>query len=211
MNASRRTHPVNNNAVGKSDYGHEDRPTIEYPNVRPGDPPLREVERKVFQKDQYDVGWIIRAPLHEEDYQDGADYQSKYISESNYSFVHTKKRIFIVLAKYHYHYLAIPLYTHNDEGLEPKANQDEFVYVHDKYCVSRQPLNQRKNGHLDAAIDLQTRIPLYRPKSAAHLNYIVARHYSLKVEHQGHLTKDSVKKLLDITKPHLTNKLTFKV
>ena len=44
------------------------------------------------------------------------------------------------------------------------------MYVHDKYRVSRWPLKQRKNGHLDAAIDLQTRIPHYRPKSAAHLN-----------------------------------------
>lgn len=146
-----------------------DRPS-RYPKVRPGGPPLREVVRGVFHTDPYGTGWVIRAPLHEEDYEGGANYQSKYISGCDYNFAHTKKRILIVLAEYHYHYLAIPPYTHDDNGLNRKPNQDGFVYVHDKYRVSRRPLKQRKDRHLDAAIDLQTRIPHYRPKSAAHLN-----------------------------------------
>ncbi len=218
--ASQRARPVNHNIFTSIRNGrkhcspstllHEDRPTIDYPKVRSDDTPLREVVRSVFHKDQYEVGWIIRAPLHEEDYRDGAHYQSKYISEFNYSFVHTKKRIFIVLAKYYNHYLAIPLYTHNNRGLEHKPNQDEFVYVHDKCRASTQPLKQRENGHLDAVIDPQARIPPYRPKSAAHLSYIVPRNFSLKVEYQGRLTKDSVKKLVAIAKPHLASKLAFK-
>lgn len=53
-------------------------------------------------------------------------------------------------------------------------------------------------------------VPLYRPKSAAHLNHVVARNYSLMVEYQGHLTKEPVKKLLDLAKPHLINKLTLR-
>ena len=218
--ASQRAGPVNHNIFTRIRNGRkhyfpstllqEYRPTIDYPEVTSGDTTLREVVRSIFHKDQYEVGWIIRAPLHEEDYQDGAHYQSKYISESNYSFVHTKKRIFIVLAKYYNHYLAIPLYTHNGRGLEHKPNQDEFVYVHDKCRASREPLKQRKNGHLDAVIDPQARIPPYHPKSAAHLSHIVTRNYSLKVEFQGRLTKDSVKKLLDIAKPHLASELAFK-
>lgn len=81
-----------------------------------------------------------------------------------------QKALFIVLAEYHDHYLATPLYTHDDTCLDRKPNQDGCVYVHDKYRVSRRPLKQRKDRHLAATIDLQTRIPLYRPKSAAHLN-----------------------------------------
>lgn len=216
--ASQRARPVNSNTVGNTQYGREQhpsiphlqvaRPPIEYPKVRPGDPPLRDAVRTIFPKAQYQVGWIVRAPLHEEDHHDGANPRSKYISASTYSFVHTKPRIFIVLAKHHSHYLAVPLYTHNGAGLDHKPNQDEFVYVHDKDRVTRPPLQQRKNGHLDAAIDLRTRIPLYRPKSAAHLNYVVARSYALKVEYQGRLTRDSVEKLLEIAKAYLTDRLT---
>ena len=218
--ASQRASPVSHNIVTSIENGckhcspttplQRDRPTIDYPKVRSDDTHLREVERSLFHKDQYEVGWIIRAPLHEEDQHNGAHRQSKYISESNYSFVHTKKRIFIVLAKYYNHYLAIPLYTHNNRGLEHKSNQDEFVYVHDKCRASRQPLKQRMNGHLDAIIDPRAGIPLYNPKSAAHLSYVVARSYSLKVEYQGRLTKESVNSLMDIAKPHLASKLAFK-
>ena len=104
------------------------------------------------------------------------------------------------------------LHPQTTKGLDPQAEtRTSSSTCTTKYRVGRQPLEAaEERATLDAAVDLQTRIPLYRPKIAAHLNYIFARDYSLKVEYQGHLTMDSVKKLLDIAKPHLANKLTFK-
>ena len=87
-------------------------------------------DRQQLTKDEVFVGMIIRAPYHEEDFADGkgsdlppvvpgADVcgmsslsgAKSHISLSNYGYVCSKLRYQIVVAKFKFHYLAIPLYT----------------------------------------------------------------------------------------------------
>ena len=85
--------------------------------------------RRKLRRDDFKPGMIVRAPCHEEDFEDGkgsdvpppmpgADIAASsmkdaksHISMSNYGAVHSKLRYLIVLARFKQHYVAIPVYT----------------------------------------------------------------------------------------------------
>ena len=89
--------------------------------------------RKLYGKDFFQPGMIIRADLHEEDFKasrpsmasaktitapNGAVEVSKgYNQPPN---IHTKERKMIIVACYERHYICIPLYSHEGYGLKNK-------------------------------------------------------------------------------------------
>ncbi|MCJ1452279.1 hypothetical protein MMC28_002621 [Mycoblastus sanguinarius] len=179
----------------------------------------KKVERREIKKRDWAVGMIIRAPLHQEDYNEGASLASgrSNVTQSNTDIsttkygvcVHTKERIHIVVALFDHHYLAIPLYTHNGNGFEEKDNQAEFVYVHDKLRCTKQPFKEKppKNPHgsLNALLNSDMNIPTYHRLSGAHITRLVSRSYDLKVKYEGKLATESTKKLLDLCKTKILN------
>ena len=177
-------------------------------------------KRRLKSKDLA-VGMIIRAPIHEEDGTGGgkatdlpppsgdshgpdASNQSKvnrFTSQWSFGYITTKVRIFIVVALFDRHYLAVPLYTHNGTGIG-KKNPDEYIYVHDKMRtksgVSCPPHPNREGWEpLSAVIDREARnVPAYEPTSCVHFAYPVPRRYGLNVSVEGKLENASIIRLM---------------
>lgn len=153
-------------------------------------------------KESYRPGMLIRAAIHEPDLNHGGASTSnitvadRYRSETKFGPIHTKVRKAIVIALYQDHYLAVPLYTHNGNGLLKKQSPEEFVSVRDHRNVGAfQKLSKHAplmTEHLNAGINP------YHEKSTAHITYPIARKYDLSVVHEGHLQADSIKNLLDL-------------
>ncbi|KAI4158045.1 MAG: hypothetical protein LQ342_007808 [Letrouitia transgressa] len=153
-----------------------------------------------LKKANFKIGMIIRAPLHEQDFKGGratsvagseATVAEKYTTESKFGTIFTKYRKMIVVAMHQDNYVAIPLYTHNGQGLHNKARPDEFVSVKDHR--NKDPKWSKLSDwdplvteHINPGIDP------FDPKSTAHLAYPVSRKYTLPVVHEGQLRATSL-------------------
>ena len=161
------------------------------------DPVLAELEKNKgskLAKENFKIGMIIRAPLHEEDYSRGrgvadtdATVADKFRTDSKFGAIFTKYRHMIVIALYQDHYVAVPLYTHNGKGLEHKVKADEFVSVQDH----RVP-GEFKKLSIHQPIVTETMnagVRYIDPKSTAHYTYPVSRKYGLPVVAEGQVKK----------------------
>ena len=164
---------------------------------------LRSLANKSRQipKAYYKPGMIIRAALHEQDYNGGnrrseITQADRFRSETKFGTIFTKYRKMIVVEKYEDHYIALPLYTHNGKGLEWKARPEEFVSIRDHRLEGKfKPLS------IHPPLDTETindGIDPFDPKSTAHLTYTVSRNYNLPVVHEGQLARNSFKLLIDL-------------
>ncbi len=93
---------------------------------------MNKLRPSTLPPDNFTIGSIIRAPMHQEDYLDGLtatdlappvaegsfmshpsnqSREDKDISQWAHGYILTKVRFMIVIAKFDKHYLAIPLYT----------------------------------------------------------------------------------------------------
>ena len=159
--------------------------------------------RRELAKHRYRLGTIVRAPLHEEDYSGGncesyppetrALMKAKTITESPVGgVIHTKFRKLIVVALFDDHYLAVPLYSYQGDGLiEKKA--DEYISIQDHRAETIKP--QSRHGLLYTG-NLEAHVDHYEPMTSAHFAYPVARKYKLPVVYEGELRADSTKLLL---------------
>lgn len=153
-------------------------------------------------KASYRPGMLIRAAMHETDLNKGGPASSnvtvadRYRSDTKFGPIHTKVRKAIVIALYQDHYLAVPLFTHNGNGLLKKLSPDEFVSVRDHrnkgdfHKLSKHAALVTE--HLNAGIDS------LHEKSTAHITYPIARKYDLSVVHEGHLEAASTKHLVQL-------------
>ena len=170
-----------------------------------------------FPKEEFVLGTIIKAPIHEEDYNWTARPQSleaseaskergrysqsgmssqwnphskgRHITFSNWNDpIYTEVRFMIVVALFHDHYLAIPLYTHGGNGLARKENKWEYASIQDY----REPRSLQEGGFLLHTEFLKPDCKHLLPKSVAHIAYPVSRKYTLPVAPQGHLRQDSI-------------------
>ena len=160
---------------------------------------------RILASHMFVPGMVVRAPLHEQDYigASGASnltVASKFVSESNFGNVFTKVRIMIVVAAYKSHYVALPLYTHNGNGLSRKspAQQLEYVSIRD-HRIDGPFTAQTENGSLRTEF-LKPGINIIDPRSTAHLTYPLSRKYDLPVVHQGNLTKSATSRLIHLYK-----------
>ena len=169
-----------------------------------------------FPKEEFHVGTIIKAPIHEEDFNwtprppsveaaESADERGRYsrsgmstprtapnkkrhITFSNWNDpIYTEVRFMIVIALFYDHYLAIPLYTHGGNGLAHKDNKWEYASIEDY----REPMSHQEAGFLLHTEYMKPDCKHLLPKSVAHIAYPVSRKYTLPVAPQGFLREDS--------------------
>ena len=181
-----------------------------------------------FPKEEFQVGTIIKAPIHEEDFNwtpcppsmevsESAGEQGRYshsgmsnprithqkgrhITFSNWNDpIYTEVRYMIVVALFYDHYLAIPLYTHGGNGLAHKDNKWEYASIQDH----REPRSLREAGTLLHTEYLKPDCKHLLPKSVAHIAYPVPRKYTLPVAPQGRLREESVKELVKLFKKYM--------
>lgn len=174
-----------------------------------------------FPKDEFVVGTIIKAPIHEEDFNwtarppsreasEAFDEQGRYshsamssqrttykkgrhITFSNWNDpIYTEVRFMIVVALFYDHYLAIPLYTHGGNGLTHKENKWEYASIQDY----REPRSLQEADCLLHTEYLKPDCKHLLPKSVAHIAYPVSRKYTLPVAPQGRLREDSTAQLV---------------
>lgn len=172
--------------------------------VEERDPVLLEAERnkgKQLPKESFKPGTIIRAILHEPDFQGVARASDvtradRFRTDSVPGPIYTKTRKMIVLATFHDNYIAVPLYTHNGRGLEGKVKPEEFVSVRDHRAPgSFAPLSVHEElvtEHSDGGIEP------FHVKTVVHITYPVSRKYTLPVVQEGRLNKESVKHLASL-------------
>ena len=169
--------------------------------------------RRPMPKSKYKMGTIIRAPLHEEDSAGGKSACGpdagigpiRMVSRSALGdAVHSKYRKLIVISLQHDHYLVLPLYTHNGEGVENRGRHDanEFTSVQDHRAdaVRAQlihPILRTKY--------LEDHVNHYRSKSTVHFSYPVSRRYALPVIYEGELTLEST----DLLRQLFANYIAF--
>ncbi|KAI4222267.1 MAG: hypothetical protein L6R36_006266 [Xanthoria steineri] len=156
---------------------------------------------KPIHRDQYRPGMIIRAYVHEQDYEAASSKSNvtvksdKHRSITNYGPIFTKRRPMIVLAKREDHYIAIPIFTHNGNGIHHKKRPDEYVSIKDHRSNDDSP-PQSKYPHLET----QTMAPEsehLRSKSTVHITYALSRRYDLPVTIMGQLTDQSLHQLIE--------------
>ena len=156
-------------------------------------------------RSEYNLGIIIRAPLHEEDVDGGTgasfpielreSMMAQTISESPLGgAIHTKCRKFIVVALFDDHYMAVPVYSYNGNGLARKP-ANEYVSVQDHRIEMTIP--QSRHGVLYTS-ELEEHVAHYEPMSAAHFAFAVPRKYRLPVVYEGKLKDESTKHLLGL-------------
>ena len=170
-----------------------------------------------FPKAEFQIGTIIKAPVHEEDFnwtprppsidlsatadEWGAYSHSgmsaprtehkkgRHITFSNWNDpIYTEVRFMIVVALFYDHYLAIPLYTHGGNGLAHKDNKWEYASIEDY----REPRSLQEGRVLLHTEYLKPDCKHLLPKSVAHITYPVSRKYALPVAPQGRLREDSI-------------------
>ena len=149
--------------------------------------------KKLFGKDFFQPGLIIRADLHEEDFKtarltitpaktnnapSGAVEGSANRYERN---VHTKERKMIVLACYERHYICIPLYSHEGQGLKNKnvSTLSPFhpIFVPPLHASVKKNLEQRKLTSIP--FDRKPSISLYVTTACRCRNSNRSRHTAL--------------------------------
>lgn len=169
-----------------------------------------------FPKKEFVVGSIIKAPIHEEDFNwtarppsleasEALDDQGRYshsgmstqwttqkkgrhITFSNWNDpIYTEIRYMIVVALFHGHYLAIPIYTHGGNGLARKDNKWEYASIEDY----REPRCHQEGEFLLHTEFLKPDCKHLLPNSFAHIAYPVSRKYTLPIAPQGYLREDS--------------------
>ncbi|KAL8766087.1 MAG: hypothetical protein Q9209_007053 [Squamulea sp. 1 TL-2023] len=157
---------------------------------------------KLLLKEQYYPGMIIRALVHEQDFEASSSKsnitvsQDKYRTASDYGTIYTKCRKMIVLAKYEDHYTAIPVFTHNGNGLQHKVKPDEYVSIKDNRTNDECPA-QSKHGHLETE-NMCNGTEIFHVKSTAHITYALARRYDIPVIKEGQLTGRSLNRLIEL-------------
>ena len=144
-------------------------------------------------KHEYKRGMIINAPVHEAAYQKGKSRAPSHCEPiTAWGSVFTKPRYMIVVALHETQYTAIPLYTHNYEGLRGKEHyQNEFVSVRDG----------RLSGKFVAQSDYRPLVaemgigPIIDAESTAWLTHPISRSYDLNLNVCGRLKQESLDRL----------------
>ncbi len=163
-----------------------------------GPPDLRSNRTQKLTKNLFTPGMIVRGVCHEQDFHGAAGgsimtLADRYTTESRFGNIHSKYRKMIVIALYETHYLAIPLYTHNGNGVAYKSKPEEYISVRD-HRSSGPFTKQTKHGEL-VTEQINVGIHPFDPNSLAHITYPLARKYDLPLVVEGQLNPQSAKLL----------------
>ncbi|KAL8782994.1 MAG: hypothetical protein Q9213_004951 [Squamulea squamosa] len=172
---------------------------------------LEELKSHKLSKADFKPGMIIRALIHEQDYAASSSRSNitvvdKYRSETRYGPIYTKCRKMIVLALFEDHYTAIPVFTHNGNGLDRKNKPEEFVSIKDHRARDESP-PLSLNGQL-VTDQMFKGSQLFDVKSTAHVTYALSRKYDLPCIKEGCLTKKSSNHLIKLFNAYAPKYLT---
>lgn len=171
---------------------------------------LRRVDRhqpRIYGGNKWDFkpGMIIEAPLHEEDrmygttiYAHNGEVPDFAISASHFGYVHTKLRKFVVVDVREKHYLALPMYTHNGNGLENKVDKDEYVSINDARRENQQDWVQLSSHEPLITGTMVEGTSILGVKTTVHVTYPVSRQVSVLVRHLGELEEQGTKRLCSL-------------
>ncbi|KAL2044838.1 hypothetical protein N7G274_002613 [Stereocaulon virgatum] len=167
-------------------------------------------EYRRYEKKDFKLGTIIRAPLHEEDFNrtspaklfNMSSAKSSHISFSDrFGAIYSEDRFLIVVAVFSRHYLAIPLYTYAGTGLKYKDDPGEYASIVDH----RHPYSAAESPHVFKTAELKEGVRILSSSSVAHLAYPVPRLYKLHVAHQGRLDEEDTEKMIEIFQSIMAN------
>ena len=150
----------------------------------------------------FHVGMIIQAALHQSDFKDcpnnEVDLNDGYSTFSTrFGGIYSKVRFMIVIALHVNHYIALPLFTHNGNGISKKSIEaaTEFVSVHDKRNGRDfQPLSSHKSLVADLG-DMVKGSQVIDKMSIVHVTHPVSRSYDLLITKAGKLNRSSTQQL----------------
>ena len=143
------------------------------------------------------------------------------ITPSHYGYIHTKLRKFIIVALFAQHYVALPMYTHNGDGLDKKPDKNEFVSVRDARTTTATNWRKRRIGAdgkkvkagvaaTAALSDHEVLIAEMRPettrlyeKTTVHVAYAVSRNYQLRVHWLGDVEAAGVGRLVELWRSYM--------
>ena len=166
-----------------------------------GKPDLKSDRVQKLSKYLFKPGMIVRGICHEQDFHNAANGSTmtladRYTTESKFGLIHSKYRKMIVVGLYDNHYLALPLYTHNGNGISRKAKPDEFVSVHDHRSL--EPFTKQTRHSPLVTGEMNEGINPIDPQSCAHITHPMARKYDLPLVVEGYLNKESTGRLWDL-------------
>ncbi|KAI9775002.1 MAG: hypothetical protein M1835_005976 [Candelina submexicana] len=136
---------------------------------------LYEIEKNEGARDNkhsFRSGMISRAVIHDPLAGRKAAKGRKGRTESNYGPICTKYTKLIVIGIYDDHVVALPIYTHNGEGLNHKLNPDGYVSVRDpRTGVSAEDFRKESKHKPIVAGNLNPDTELYHPKAVVHFTH----------------------------------------
>ena len=160
-----------------------------------------------FYKQDFALGTIIRAVVHEEEFKNRTkptpfthstgitNTGREHVTHGDFGPIYSENRFLIVVNdRPRNHYLAIPVYSHQGNGLARITHREEYVSVADhrhlKNC-------QQQSAHAPLVTEfLKDDVEELLPTSVAYASYPVSRKYGLPVQHQGRLDEESTKRLV---------------
>ncbi|KAL8736734.1 MAG: hypothetical protein Q9166_000100 [cf. Caloplaca sp. 2 TL-2023] len=172
---------------------------------------VEELKTHTLAKGDFKPGMIIRALIHEQDYEASSSRSNitvtdKYRSNTKYGPIYTKCRKMIVLALFEDHYTAIPVFTHNGNGLNRKNKPEEFISIKDHRAKHEAP-PLSLNGQL-VTDQMFTGTQLFDVKSTAHVTHALSRKYDLPCVKEGCLAKKSSNHLIKLFNAYASRYLT---
>ena len=177
------------------------------PNLTVGNPNIP----RLYRRDFFKPGLIIRAALHEEDFKAansimtaGNTVMTTGVTNDctpkdgsgNTRNIYSKNRKMIVVACYARHYIALPLFTHNGRGLENKR-EEEYISVRDHRDRSPGFKELSMHGSLTTEY-IHQGIRFFDRKSTAHITYPLSRKYDLAIIHEGNLEPAAIAHLVNL-------------
>ena len=175
---------------------------------------------RMVDKDDFALGTIIRAVVHEEEFTNQPkptpfvpstaviNKGRQHVTHGDFGPVYSENRFLIVVNnRPRNHYLAIPVYSHRGNGLARIVHRDEFVSIADHRHVEN---CQQQSAHAPLVTEyLKDGVEELLPTSVAYASYPVSRKYRLPVQHQGRLDEESTKRLVAMyikwTRPYETD------
>lgn len=149
---------------------------------------------RVMSPEEYFPGLIFRAPFFEQSYDTKID--PKYlIEDGQFGPVCRKVRKFIVVACYEESYVAVPLYTFSNNGLNKKIDEAKDSYVSVRDHRSKSPPLQLSRHDPLFTCSLEPEAHPYKDSTVCHITGVSSHWYSTRVIKEGYLTLDSIERL----------------
>ena len=151
---------------------------------------------RVHSQDRFQVGAILNGPVHEQERNIGANPDAdRNMTSTCHGPIYSKVRRMVVVQRWYGHYIALPFYSHNGNGLAYKENKNEFVTVQDhRSKVKARPQSEHNPLWTEY---LKDGVPIYTPETTVHLTYPQARAYDKPCSIEGYLDRSSIKRLVE--------------